>query len=203
MKKIVYINIPFQFSPSEVVYIAKGNKTIQYNNPIYFAINAVMANKLNKGDDVQVVLLEKEHVNTPKYEQLFKDELGKINEKIGANIEYVSIKTKFEESYEVESELLYKSVLQLEKESEIYADISYGPKTLPFIIFYTLKYAKKVYGANIKMVVYGKVDHNNGTVSNPQIFDETPFFSLDDTLELLNGMNPEEAINLFKVLVCI
>ena len=203
MEKIIYLNLPFQNTPQKVSYTAIGNKTIQYDKEIHFPINALLANKLKNGDNVKIVILEKESEKTLENEILFKDELNEINKDIGANIEYRVIKTEFNESYQVESTLLYDSVKELSKDCEIYADISYGPKTLPFIIFYTIKFAQKVYNAQLKMVIYGKVDFkpNSSEVTNAQIFDETPFFSLDNILNVIDEQSPKNALEIFKLMI--
>ena len=62
----------------------------------------------------------------------------------------------------------------------IYADITYGTKSMPIIVFSVLNFAEKFFNADIKNIVYGKVDFDtNNNPINPELFDMTPLFYLN------------------------
>ena len=201
MNIIVFTNIAMKKDLQKVHYEVDGNKTIEYDGEVCFPINGVLAKKLTMEDTVKVVMFEKKDKdgNVEINEQLFKDELLELNKGIGAKIEFKAIKTPFVETAEFHYDMILKAIDELESGATIYADITYGPKTLPFIMFYILKFAEKFYNANIENIVYGKVEYrNNNTIDDFKIFDITPLFYLNGLMDTFENIDSKTARDLLE-----
>lgn len=198
MKKIVFSDLPMKMQLFELQYCVDGNKALQYDGKVSFPINAVLARTLKKDDDVKVVLLSKIDLdgNSAVNAGLFQKELNAINEAIGAHIEYVTITTPFVETREVHEKLFRDMAIKLEDGAEIIADITYGPKPLPIIMFSVLNFAEKFFNAEIKNIVYGKVDFVGGEnePKNPVIFDLTPLYYLNNLTNAMEFSSSKDAL---------
>jgi hypothetical protein len=174
-------------------YKVNGNTTIEYNGEVIFPINGVLARTLKKDDAVKVVLLKKEDLdgNSGKNTGEFMSELDRINSGLGAKIEYKILSAPHDESREVQEKLFKEIIGEFTDGAAIYADITYGTKSLPIILFSALSFAERFLKAEIKNIVYGKVDFDkDGNPFNPELFDMTALFylnSIANTMECENG----------------
>ena len=138
MKKIVLVPLKMSDDMKKRHYPVDGNSFIEYENEVYYAINAVLAKTLNSDDDVKIILLETNAGEKAgaKNAKLFIEELNEINKNNGINakIDYEIIPSDFITSKEKSNELYVKLLKNLEYEAEIYADITFGPKTLTMLI---------------------------------------------------------------------
>ena len=82
-----------------------------YKKPVYFPINALMANQLEPTDQLTVIAIKfNDEVNPSnqlifqKNWSLFQDELNDINKEIGATIQYELVETDFRETKDVFTE---------------------------------------------------------------------------------------------------
>lgn len=98
MKKIIFIDIPMKKmneTADRQCYAGTGNADCRYTGEVVFPVNAVLAEKLQKGDQVKAVLLTtitgKDH--SRENAELFQQELNVINTAIGAHIEYEQLAT--------------------------------------------------------------------------------------------------------------
>ena len=207
MKKIVFSNLPMRRDLSPLKYPVDGNKTIEYDGKVIFPVNSVLARTLKKDDAVKVVLLSKTDLdgNSAVNAGLFQKELNEINRKIGADIEYITLATPFEETKCVHETLLKDMIAKLENGAEITADVTYGPKTLPIVMFSVLGFAEKFFKCDIKNIIYGKVDFPNGskTPQNPLIYDLTPLYYLNSVTSAIECGDSGEAVKILDTLLSI
>ena len=208
--KIVFSDIPMKKEISPQKYAVDKNKTIEYDGEVVYPINSVLARTMKTGEKVRVVLLSKDVATGYSQQNLeyFKSELNEINKEIGAEIEYVSITSPFEETREIHEKLLRDMIGTLEENAEIFADTTYGPKTLPIIIFAVLNFAEKFFKADIKNIVYGKVDFvDNGTGKpvpvNPVLYDLAPLYYLNGLTNTMQYKNSKEALKALDILLNI
>jgi len=193
MKKIVFCNIMMKERLDRFRYKVSGNSTIEYDGEVIFPINGVLARTLKKGDEVKVVLLKKEDIvgNSGKNTGEFMSELDRISATIGAKIEYKILSTPHDESREIQEKLLKEMVGELVEGAAVYADITFGTKSLPIIVFSVLNFAEKFFKAEIKNIVYGKVDFDkDNNPVKPELFDMTALFylnSIASTMECKDG----------------
>lgn len=207
MKKIVFSNLPMRRDLCPLKYPVDGNSTIEYGGKVIFPVNSVLARTLKKGDDVKVVLLSKTDIdgNSALNAGLFQQELNEINRKIDANIEYVTLPTPFEERRDIHETLLKDLIEKLEDNAELIADVTYGPKTLPIVMFSVLAFAEKFFKCDIKNIIYGKVDFPNGSnkPENPLIYDLTPLYYLNAVTGAIECNDSSEAVKILDTLLSI
>jgi hypothetical protein len=177
-------------------YKVIGNSTIEFDGEVVFPINGVLAKTLNKNDDVKVVLLKKDDINGNSDRNVgeFIRELNLINKNIDATIDYKTLSTPHDESRKFQEKLLNEMVNEFSEGLAVYADITYGPKSLPIIVFSVLNFAEKFFNADIRNIVYGKVDFDkSGNPINPELFDMMPLFYLNTLANTMECKDGEQA----------
>ena len=176
---------------------------------IYFPINAYIADYLYSEDEIKVCFIEltddkmrnELEARYKENEKIFKDEIEKIGKLFNAKIEYATVETVFNESVDIfgnRFEELYKC---LEKNCEIYADITFGAKTNTLIINNVLTFAELFYDCNVEAIVYGKTifekNVSGKTVPNQEVAkvcDVTSLYYLTKLTSQIKASSPEEAI---------
>ncbi len=210
MKKIVFSNLPMKKELNGFRYKVDGNDTIEYEGEVIFPVNSVLARTMKKGDKIKVVLLSKDDIegNSAINAGIFQKELNNINRGIGADIEYITIATPFEETRDIHETLLRDMIGKLENGAEIIGDVTYGPKPLPIIMFAVMNFAEKFFSAKIKNIVYGKVDFvddGSGTGKtkpvNPVLYDLTPLYYLNSVTNAMEYKSSDDAVKALDVLL--
>lgn len=210
MAKIIFCDLPMKKELHSFCYVAEGNRNIQYDGKVVFPVNAVLAKILTKNEKVKVVILSKEdrEGNSAVNLQKFKEELDVINKDIGAEIEYKNIATPFVETRDIHEGLLRSVIGELEEGAEIIGDITYGPKTLPIVLFIAMRFAEKFFKCRIESIVYGKVnfvDDGSGSGKtkpvDPVLYDLSPLYYLNSVTDALDCKTPEESIRALDLLL--
>lgn len=204
MKKIVFCNIMMKGRLNAFCYNVRGNSTIEYDGEVIFPINGVLARTLNKDDDVKVVLLKKEDIegNSERNTGEYKNELDKINLNIGAKIEYKILSAPHDESREIQEKLFKEILGEFEEGAAVYADITYGTKSLPIIVFSALNFAERFFKADIKNIVYGKVDFDrDNKPCNPELFDMSALFFLNSIVNTIECADGNSAIKILDAII--
>ena len=126
-----------------------------------------------------------------------QEELDKINSSIGANIEYIEVRAPFQETSDVVEKRFRQLAETFEQNCQIFADMTYGPKTLTPVIFFALSFAEKFFDADISHIVYGKVVHNaekkvqEGTA---ELYDVTPLYYLNSLTSVMSAPDGKTAL---------
>ena len=196
--KIVFADISMKDELKAVCYKGTGNANCEYPNPVVYPINAVLAEKLSADDEVKVVLIQTKgdekqvQINT----QIFKDELDSINKEIGAKILYEPICAEYNEAKDNHEKRIMSILAQLKgsHEAELYGDITFGPRTVPMIMLCAFAFAEKFYDADIKKIIYGKVDWIKGEPKNPELYDITSLYYLNSLTYNMQSDSAEKAI---------
>lgn len=203
--KIVFVNIPMKKASEPKHYPVDGNSEIEYDGKVRFPINAVLAKSLKNGESVKIVKFVTKDSKDCYLEnsRLFNEELNQLNLDIGANIKYDEIIEEYSEDLRTHEIRFKKLINQLEDGADILADITYGQKTLPILLFSALSFAEKFYNANIQNIIYGKInyDSNNNIIDGSQkIYDITSLYYLNTltaSMEAPNGETAKEMIDSF------
>jgi len=199
--KLIITTVPMKKSLSPHFYPVVGNRLIEYNNDVIFPVNAVLAKTLQKGEHGKVLFLSTSS-GAENYSKnnidLFKTELMKINSEIGADLTWETIDVPFDPQIEVFEQLTSGIISKLEKDCRIIADITYGIKPLPMILFCALQFAEKFFNATISNIIYGKVefDQQNKPI-NPKLYDISSLFYLN---KLIGAMECESGEIAMKIL---
>jgi hypothetical protein len=182
-------------------YPVDGNKSIEYEGAVLFPINAVLAKTLKAGEKGTVVFLStsggSDNHSAENIEK-FQAELDAINKEIGAILSYETIEVPFEPQKEVFEQLISSLVSKFGQKSQIIADITFGMKPLPMILFCALNFAEKFYSATVENIVYGKVEFSGGKTFNPMIYDLTPLYYLNKLIGSMECKTTTAAVEMLN-----
>ena len=212
MRKIVLCDVPMQ-KIEKVSYGGTGNAEVKYAEKVIYPINAVLADRMKKEDDIKIILLKTKSIqgnlqgNLVDNTRKFKEELEGINSKIGAKISFVEIESEFEETRDVLQRMLTDVLENIDDKTSILADITYGPKPHQMIVMTALAFADKFFKANIDTIVYGKVDmirnkekygDEYSHPESPELYDVSFLYYLTNLTKMIDVPSREMAMELLK-----
>lgn len=204
MKKILFVTLPLKKVGEKRIYPVDSNILPKIKEPIYFAATATLAGTLKADDKVKVILLKVEGGENAGDEnaKLFQEELDHFNT-VGAKISYKIISAVFDPS-KLNFHFLFKALLkELEHDAEIYADITFGPKTVPLLLFPIFQFAEKFFDNSVGYIVYSKVefDKNNKIIEGSEkICDITPLYLMNSFTNLIQASSSDRAIKAIETL---
>ena len=203
MKKTVLCNITMKEKTDRCVYAGRDRSLPVSDRAVVYPINAFLEKTLKAEDEVTAVLLVKKDSagNYQKNAAAFLEELLAVNEKIGARIEFKTVETDFSEEQSVHEALLGRLVDELEDGTHISADMTYGPKDLPIVLFSALNFAEKFLGCEVDHLIYGQVSFKDGVPTNPQICDMIPLYCLNSVTNAVRAETPDRARQMLKSLL--
>lgn len=183
-----------------VCYKGSGNACSQYDKPVVYPINAILAEKLTRNDEVKAVLIKtnSENSSVENNTEIFKSELNEINKTIGAKIVYKTISSDYKEAKENHEKRIMAILEEMEEGAELYGDITFGPRTIPMVMLCAFAFAEKFYDADIKKIVYGKVEWINKEPTNPELFDVTSLHYLNSFTYSMQSESAEKAMTSLK-----
>ncbi|MBO4533328.1 MAG: TM1812 family CRISPR-associated protein [Treponema sp.] len=200
MKKIVFIDIPM-YPKSKLNFYNTGNVKSKYDKDVLYPINAVFAEKLADKDELKIVFLKsitgdaKVDKQTEANAEIFKDELNTVIKDKNISVEYLPVESDFDESKENHEIRFKKMISCLENDSELYADITFGPKLIPMMIFCVFNFAERFFNCEISSIVYGKAMHDeNNKPHDGELFDVSPMYHLNNLTNSMIASSGEEAI---------
>lgn len=204
MKKIVICNIPMRDDTEECVYKSDDKALPTSDKAVVYPICAYFEKALASGDELKVLLLAKtgEKSHYEKNIGIFKEELASAIGDREVSVEYKVIATDFSGENDVFEELMIRLVDEIDVGSEIFADITYGPKDLPITVFSALTFAEKRLECEIEHIIYGKADFawvdGKKKPVNTELWDMVALFYLTNVASSVPAVNPEQAKRLLK-----
>ena len=207
MKKIVICNISMKKKLDKCVYASNDKALPASDRAVSFPICSYFDNALKAGDDLKVIMLVKKdgkYSHNEKNIEIFKEELTEAIGGRDISVEYKMIDTDFVETSSVHEELMSRLVDEIDVESEIYADITYGPKDLPLIVFSALTFAQKRLACEIEHIIYGLTHFDEkGKTNDSQLCDMVALFYLTSVVSSAPGGNPQDAKRMLKSMLFI
>ncbi|MEL3908218.1 MAG: TM1812 family CRISPR-associated protein [Treponemataceae bacterium] len=196
--KIIFTIIPMKEDLASLQYPAVGNKDLNYDGDVRFPVNAVLAKTMQAGETVKIVQLMNAVGNSANNAKLFRSELEIINTKIGATLEFFEVIEDFTEDKGTHEKRFRRLLEFLEEGAEIITDITYGQKTLPIILFCVLNFAERFFDANIKYIVYGKLEFEMGKPKKDSqaLYDLTPLYYLNTLVATMEANDGNSAIKM-------
>lgn len=196
MEKIVFVTIPMQeVKPQH--YVSEENKAIEYEGEVRFPIDAVLAKTLKKGETVKVVRIVTEGKFSNANIDLHRKELDEINKGIGAQLKYMEVNAPFKETSDIVESRFRQIIGTFEENCSIFADMTYGPKTLTPVLFFALGFAERFFNAEISHIVYGKVVHNENKqveCGSAELYDVTSLFYLNSLTSVMEAPDGKTAL---------
>ena len=170
MKKIVICNVPMREDSIKCVYKSSDLSLPTIDTPVYYPVNAFLGKTLKKDDDIKIVLVVKKDSQNQgkKNAAKYVEELLNVN-KVGAKIDYKIIETEFSEEHSVHEYLMSKIVDEIEDNSHIICDTTYGPKDLPIVLFSALNFAEKYLKCDIDNILYGQATFVDGKPTDTKL----------------------------------
>lgn len=204
MRKVIICSMPFRANIQKVVYKNQDISVQTSEQAVRFPINALIESNIHNGDSLQILLLVKKDKNK-FYESNKELFLKELEETIGdreVDITTEIIYTDFIEEKQVHEELLGKIVDNIEDDSNIIADITYGPKDMPIIIFSALNFCEKHLNCTIDAIVYGLAQFNgDNEIVEGKMCDMTSLFYLNTLSETINSRDSKQARQLLRTLL--
>lgn len=202
--KLIISTVPMKKNVTPLHYPVAGNSTIEYEGNVLFPVNAVLAKTLQKQEKAKILFLSTsggcENYSKENIER-FKTELNIINTGIGADLSWETIEVPFDPQKEVFEQLVSGLISRFTKDCQIIADITYGSKPLPMILFCAMQFAEKFFNASISNIIYGKVEFNReDNPVNPLLYDVTSLVYLNKligSMECDNGQIASKILNDF------
>jgi hypothetical protein len=203
--KVVIVTIPMK-APKGVApihYPVDGNKNLEYDGEVRYPLNGILSKVLKKGEKVKIILLLVTGGNSCCEENagIFRAELAKINEKIGADLSYApSIEIPFLPVKATYNQLLVDFTERIPKGAEIYADITYGAKPEILSLLCAFCFVENFCDAAIGYLAYGKVEFNPVTkeLEHPMIFDLSSLYYLFKLIGSMEAPDLESASRVLK-----
>ena len=205
MKKIVICNIPMREKVANMVYTSDDRSLPVSDQPYRYPINSFLSQTVDKSDELKMILLVKDDGNSfyKKNAEDFKQELESICNNSGANAEYVTINTAFAQDKEIHEQLMGRLVDEIDTDAHIIADITYGSKDLPIVVFSALNFAEKFLKCEIDNIVYGQAAFEGDKVVESVICDMIPLYCLSSVTNTIKCEDPQKAKQMLKSLLSI
>ena len=89
----------------------------------------------------------------------------------------------------------------MEEKAHVIADITYGPKDLPIVLFTAMNFAEKFLDCEIDNIVYGQATFVDGNAVNTKICDMIPLYYLNSVANTVQCSSPDKAKQLLKSLL--
>ena len=175
-------------------------KSFKYKSDVYpesaitaYPITIPFENNCSKGDDVVMLTIvthtEEKNISEDNYIR-FSNQIKELAEKIGVNVELLEIPMS-PVIQQGSAQKLYKNLISaLNDDDEIYADITYGFKYTPIVIFAALNYAYQTKtGVDIQEICYGNLFDGTPVKQEPkpELFDVTSLFYMNSISNLAGG----------------
>ena len=202
MKKIVICNVPMREQIAKNVFATEDRSLPVSSEEYLYPINSFLSQTMKPSDDIKAILLVKKDGNAfyKQNTEEFKEEIKKANT-AGANIEHTIIDTDFSQDKEIHEQLMGRIVDEIETGAHILADITYGPKDLPIIIFSALGFAEKFLKCEIDNIIYGKADFVGNEIKKATICDVTSLYLLGSVTNTIRCEDPDRARQMLKSLL--
>lgn len=203
MKKIFIGSTKLAKGMEEIKYHS-ATKKIKETEPFYYGFSTVIANTVEKDDNVKLIILELQRKsgaikdNTVCYQK----DLEKIKSNCAATIEEPKIiSLPFNESKSTFESAFSELIEELEDEAEIYVDITFGAKTTSLLLLSFLLFAEKFFNCSVKMIDYVQRDFDENEkpiIGSECIYDVTSLFYLNSLLNSMNCKSGTEAVETVK-----
>jgi len=153
-----------------------------------FPITILLENNCQKGEEATMltVVAEGGDLAEANYEE-FRRQVQVITERQGIRIEFIKVGMQARSSYDSHCRLYAALLEKLQDGDEIYADITYGFRATPIVIFAAMNRAFHFkQDIDVAEILYGNL-YNGSYEKTPELFDATLLFQLDCLPALLGS----------------
>lgn len=202
MKKIIIQPICSAQNMIPHKYKITGKKYKVYDKEIYYGLNGLLVNELKSDDEIKIFTIGSSFsnkaidVNAKIYEE-------EINRLFPENIKYTikSISVPYDESDVVFEKMFSDIISQIEDNSEIYVDITFGDRLIPFFLFSVVQFAERYLNCKLKVIICMKQDYNEeGKVieGSHRLNDITSVYYLNKMVNSMKVISGKDAVENVK-----
>ena len=205
MKKIIICSIPMREYVANTVYSSDDLSLPVSDKPYRYPINSLLSQTVSEEDELKIILLIKKDGNSfyKKNAADYKQEMEGICESTGVKVEFTFIDTAFSQKKENHEQLIGRLIDEIDIGSHIMADITYGPKDLPIVIFSVINFAEKFLRCEIDNIVYGQAAFRDDKVVDSVICDMIPLYCLSSVTNIIKCDDPQKARQMLKSLLSL
>ena len=205
MRKTVICNITMKEKTDKCKYRTTDLSLPVSAREVVYPVSAFLEKTLTQDDEIKAVMLVKKdpNGNYQKNAAEFVEEILAINESIGAKIDFKTVETSFSEEQTVHEELLGKIVDEIDDKTHIIADITYGPKDLPIVLFSAMNFAEKFLECEIENIIYGQAVFKDGKPTDTKICDMVPLYYLNSVTNTIRSEDSTRARQMLKSLLSL
>ena len=206
MKKTLIISIPMKYRIEWNRYQSDDLSLQSSDRKVEFPVAAFLERTLCPGDEIKAILIAKrgEFSYADRHIEELKREIDEINSGIGAVFEYAVIDSEFEEKRNVHEKLMRDLVAQTEDSTQIIADITYGSKDVPIVVFAAMNFAEKFLGCEVENILYGQAFFNErGEIAGAKLCDLSPLYTLNGLTGVIRCDTPEKARRVLDTMISL
>ncbi len=155
---------------------------LKNNRETHFPIVSIIADDYEQGDEVKVLAIRPDNLDTPANLSLLQEELLELN------IEKSCIKELVVEENQrvaVGLKLLMSILEEIPDDSVVRADITFGTKPMCVILQYALSFVERLKDTEVEGIFYGEIPRENGcpVLERATIYDLTAYKVLGDVID--------------------
>ena len=206
MNKTVIINIPMTAKVQTTIYKSDDASLPASDRAVGYPVISFLEKTMRPEDQIKFILLAKES----KYSlcelriEEFKEEMKAANQGIGAELKYEILYSEFSQKRDVHEQLMQAIVEKIDLETHIIADITYGPKDLPMVVFAVLNFAERFLNCQIDNILYGQgVFNDEGKLEDTMICDLSPLYALNTLTNKMKCSEPEKAKEILNSIISL
>jgi hypothetical protein len=205
MKKVFVTAVAQQFKFTPALY-QTDNAELKSNREEHYPIFNALENTIEPDDDIEFIIIKLPCEKLDENFMVLKERVAEFEAAHKTTITLTTIERGLEET-ENEHIILFNALTDaLPKNCDIYADITYGTKPTPMIVFAALRFVSAVRpNTDVRLIVYGQIEKwkKDETGDNvpyiAHIYDITRLLriiSITENLTQLGGSDVEGAVKM-------
>lgn len=202
MKRTLIVSIPMKAEVVKSRYVSADPTLPAGSREAAFPVVPFLEAAGIRGDEMKVILIAKHSAfsHADEHVAALKEELAAI----GVSATFVTVDSEFEEKRDVHEKLMLDLVKEIEDGSKLIADVTYGSKDVPVVIFSAMNFAEKFLGCEVENILYGQAFfRDDGSISETRLCDLSPLYTLNHLAGVLKCDSPEKARQLLRKVISI
>ena len=158
MKTTIIYPIRYRYNSNKEQYLEGDNSFAKYDpSPVYYPASHIISGEVEEDDDTEVLFIQtcSDSRETDRFVSEAKQEITEKLGYLGDLLKIKTVKVPFAYSKEGLSKVYQAIRDNIAPNSKIIADLTFGAKYMPSILFCVLNYAEKYLNCEIKKIVYG------------------------------------------------
>ena len=176
------------------IYKAVGNSKLVYDQSTRFPIIPVINGYVEKGEEIQVIVVVPNQDSARYHVDEFRQELRKLaNEKeFSFGDDVLTVPVRYAGDVECQLEIFKKLLPCIEDEDTLFACLTYGKIPMPISELRSTQYGCRVLeNVSIGSLIYSELDHSSHK-KEMKIFDITALIHVDELVRLLAQQKVKE-----------